>query len=234
MWFKNRRAKWRKRERNAMNAAAAAAADFKSSFSPQFNGLMQPFGDDALYAAGYHAAATGPQAAAAYNSWAGKVPSPLAGTAKSFPWGLNSVNMSPLSGMSTQSGINSLGSCFNTPPGVNGGINGINGINGGSIMPAAVAMGNTLGSMSSQAGTPCMHYGSPSNPYNVYGREQCPPPPPPPGHSLSALRFKSNIKSNNSVVSSSGLVSYAPVSPRSTPGLTACQYAAAASDRSPL
>lgn len=65
-----------------MNAAAAAAADFKNGFGTQFNGLMQPFTDtDSLYSS-----------YSSYNNWAAKVPSPL-GT-KTFPWSVN-----PLSGV---------------------------------------------------------------------------------------------------------------------------------------
>ncbi|BES88028.1 homeobox [Nesidiocoris tenuis] len=78
VWFKNRRAKWRKRERNAMNAAAAAAADFKSGFG---HTLMQPFTDaDPLYGS------------YPYNNWATKVPSPLG--SKAFPWTVNPLTTS--------------------------------------------------------------------------------------------------------------------------------------------
>jgi len=211
-----------------MNAAAAAAADFKTSFSPQFNGLMQPFGAAdvaALFAPGY---------APTYNSWAGKVPSPLAGSAKSFPWG---VNMSPLTAGFNHAPVSQM--VMNTSSTIG--------------MPSVATMSNSA----LQAAGPATHnYSnitstfSPSNPYAPY-REQCGPPPPPPppvvssvpttsaasgGSNTGGLRFnstKTNSSSSSTSSTASSGSSLLSGSPRSSSTLTACQFAGGA-DRSPV
>uniref|UniRef100_A0A182FK29 OAR domain-containing protein n=1 Tax=Anopheles albimanus TaxID=7167 RepID=A0A182FK29_ANOAL len=148
VWFKNRRAKWRKRERNQMNAIAAA--DFKNGFGPQF---VQPFADtDSLYSS------------YSYNNWA-KVPSPLG--AKTFPWTVNPLGTSIVSSNHHQSSIN----CFNTSSASAAVAAGM-AAGTGSMLPAGMGTAGLGAGTTGATGvspTPCP-YTTPTNPYMYHHR----------------------------------------------------------------
>ncbi|XP_042326089.1 pituitary homeobox 2 isoform X3 [Sceloporus undulatus] len=145
VWFKNRRAKWRKRERNQQ------AELCKNGFGPQFNGLMQPYDD--MYP-GY-----------SYNNWAAKgLTSAATLSTKSFPF-FNSMNVNPLSSQSMFSPPNSIStmsmSSSMVPSGVPGsGLNSLNNLNN---------LSNP--SLNSAVPTPACPYAPPTPPY-VY-RDTC-------------------------------------------------------------
>jgi hypothetical protein len=161
VWFKNRRAKWRKRERNVINAAAAAAENFKSGFSTAgFNSFIgQPFADtESLY--NY----------SSYNNWA-KVPSPLNG--KNFTWSVN-----PLSSVVQSASHHhhhpqvSPVNCFNSATSLSGSHMGSMSV---SVGQAATSMIPGMGSGLGVAGSPvaatgaACPYAAPAAPHHPYG-----------------------------------------------------------------
>ena len=213
-----------------MNAAAAAAVDFKNGFSSQFNGLMQPFTDpDSLYSS-----------YSTYNNWASKVPSPL-GT-KSFPWPV----MPPTNHHhhhhhhhQNATGTNNM-NCFNaaTSSAVN---------SSGSMLPTAMTAMSATGL--STVSNPVVSavtlppqscpYTSTHNPYSVYHHHRNNSSDPC-AATIASFRLKakqhadnfisgytSPIRSNsnpNSILNSN---SHSNLNSNSNPNpLSACQYAA--------
>ncbi|XP_011501214.1 PREDICTED: pituitary homeobox x [Ceratosolen solmsi marchali] len=244
VWFKNRRAKWRKRERNVINAAAAAAENFKSGFSTAgFNSFIgQPFADtESLY--NY----------SSYNNWA-KVPSPLNG--KNFTWSVN-----PLSSVVQSASHHhhhpqvSPVNCFNPTTSLSGSHMGSMSV---SVGQAATSMIPGMGSGLGVAGSPvaatgaACPYAAPAAPHHPYGppmyshhrsvapSETCPVM----SNSIASLRLKAKQHSSSYSSFSSSLAggggsggggSISPVSSRTSSGggLSACQYALTSSATNP-
>lgn len=154
-----------------MNAAAAAAADFKNGFGTQFNGLMQPFTDpDTLYSS-----------YSSYNNWASKVPSPL-GT-KTFPWPVVPPNHH-------QSSVN----CFNAATSVAASMSGA----ASSMLPGGMSSGLGSAPGGSVGGQPCP-YTTPTNPYTMYHHRAAAEPCSAMSSSIASLRLKAKQHSSGFV-----------------------------------
>ncbi|XP_075421183.1 pituitary homeobox 2 isoform X2 [Ascaphus truei] len=147
VWFKNRRAKWRKRERNQQ------AELCKNGFGPQFNGLMQPYDD--MYP-GY-----------SYNNWAAKGLTSASLSTKSFPF-FNSMNVNPLSSQSMFSAPNSISTMSMSSSMVPSAVTGVP----GSSLQSLNNLNNLSNpSLNSAVPTSACPYAPPTPPY-VY-RDTC-------------------------------------------------------------
>jgi len=228
-----------------MNAAAQAAADFKSGFSTaSLNGFItQPFPDpDTLYSS-----------YSTYNNWAAKVPSPLSG--KSFPWMNTLGSVVPAASHhhhhAQVSPVNPFNAAATSVAGSHvGGMSVSVGQAATSMLPG---MGSGLGVASSPvaaSGAACP-YAAPAAPHHPYG-----PPVYTPHHrspesctvmtssSIASLRMKAKQHSSGYGGGGGGSFgaggttggttagSISPVSSRASSvggggggGLSACQYA---------
>uniref|UniRef100_A0A672N573 Homeobox protein n=1 Tax=Sinocyclocheilus grahami TaxID=75366 RepID=A0A672N573_SINGR len=141
VWFKNRRAKWRKRERNQQSELC------KNGFGPQFNGLMQPYDD--MYPS------------YTYNNWAAKGLTSASLSTKGFPF-FNSMNVNPLSSQTMFSPPNSISSMSMSSSMVPSAVTGVHGSSLNSLNNL-----NNLSNPSLNSGvpTPTCPYAPPTPPY---------------------------------------------------------------------
>lgn len=246
VWFKNRRAKFRKRERNAANVAAAAAAEFKTGFGTAgLNSFITGRADVDMMYSSY----------SSYNNWAAKVPSPL--NSKNFAWVNPLGSVVPSASHHHHHAQVTSVNCFN-PGGSSVGGGHVGGMSM-SVGQAATSMLPGMGSGLGVAGSPVTAsgatcpYAAPAAPhpygppvYSTHHRATGPPETSAVmSSSIASLRLKAKQHSSeygtassfssSGGVTSGGAGSISPVSPRTSSGggLSACQYALTSSSGNP-